>query len=326
MDQVYTTNEMLALLDWYREMGVTHAVDEVATDWRARGDVAPGKGFKYPDKPEREASAAEAPVRPSTPAPPGPPWDEDDGPGLPARRPPTPPPIQSRPMPPATSTGPRAPLPVTPPPARSFPTAPPDEAALAARTQARSARSLDELRALLEKFDGCALKATAKNLCFYRGVEKARLMVIGEAPGREEDIAGKPFVGPAGQLLDRMLAAIGESEQTVHITNMVYWRPPGNRTPTPQEGQICRPFLERQIELVEPKVILLLGGAAAKHMLNTPEGIMKLRGSWRHIEIGQLRLRTLASLHPAYLLRTPTDKRKAWADLLAVQIELETSP
>ncbi len=175
----------------------------------------------------------------------------------------------------------------------------------------------------MEKFDGCALKATAKNLCFYRGVEKARLMVIGEAPGREEDIAGKPFVGPAGQLLDRMLAAIGESEQTVHITNMVYWRPPGNRTPTPQEGQICRPFLERQIELVEPEVILLLGGAAAKHMLNTPEGIMKLRGSWREIEVGQSRLRTMASLHPAYLLRTPTDKRKAWADLLAVKIALE---
>jgi len=177
---------------------------------------------------------------------------------------------------------------------------------------------------MLEKFEGCALKATAKNLCFYRDAEKARLMVIGEAPGREEDIAGKPFVGPAGQLLDRMLAAIGESEQTVHITNMVYWRPPGNRTPTPQEGLICRPFLERQIELVEPRVILLFGGAAAKHMLNTPEGIMKLRGSWRQIEVGGKRIRTMATLHPAYLLRTPAAKRQAWADLLAVKIALDT--
>lgn len=323
MDQIYTTNEMLALLDWYREMGATHAVDEVAIDWRARDGAAPGKGFKYPDKPERQLDSAEVAVRPSVPSIPAPPWDEDEGPTPPARRAPAPPPIQSRPAPPASPQPPRAPLPVAPPPARAFPTAPPDEAALAARAQARSARSLEDLRGLLERFDGCALKATAKNLCFYRGVEKARLMVIGEAPGRDEDIAGRPFVGPAGQLLDRMLAAIGESEQTVHITNMVYWRPPGNRTPTPQEGQICRPFLERQIELVEPKVILLLGGAAAKHMLSTPEGIMKLRGSWREIEIGQSRLRTMASLHPTYLLRTPTDKRKAWADLLAVKTELE---
>ncbi len=306
MNHGYTTNELLALLDWYREMGVTHAVDEVATDWRARGDVAPGKGFKYPDRPERGPPPPASASQPVATAPQPAQAFEPAAPRAPAAPPPAP----------------RAP--VAPPPTRAFPTAPPDEAALAARAQARGARSLDELRGMLEKFEGCALKATAKNLCFYRGAEKARLMVIGEAPGREEDIAGKPFVGPAGQLLDRMLAAIGESEQTVHITNMVYWRPPGNRTPTPQEGLICRPFLERQIELVEPRIILLLGGAAAKHMLNTPEGIMKLRGSWRQIEVGGKHIRTMATLHPAYLLRTPAAKRQAWADLLAVKIALDT--
>ncbi len=121
---------------------------------------------------------------------------------------------------------------------------------MSARTLAREARTLADLEATLAGFDGCSLKATAKSLCFYRGAAQARLMLIGEAPGRDEDLQGKPFVGRAGQLLDKMLAAIGLSEQNVHITNIVYWRPPGNRTPTPQEAQVCRPFLERQVELV----------------------------------------------------------------------------
>ena len=111
-------------------------------------------------------------------------------------------------------------------------------------------------------------------------------MLIGEAPGRDEDLEGKPFVGRAGQLLDKMLAAIGLSEADVHITNIVYWRPPGNRTPTPQEAQVCRPFLERQVELVAPEVVVLLGGAAAKHVLDVAEGIMRIRGKWREVEIG----------------------------------------
>jgi uracil-DNA glycosylase len=297
MDQVFTTDEMLALLDWYREMGATHAVDEVAVDWRTRSDVGPGKGFKYPERtspqdvaivaaPSNRVSAAQFAQ-----------------------------PVRADPVPTFQATAPAP---------RLFPSASPDEASHAARDQARSARTLHDLRHQLEIFDGCALKSTAKNLCFYRGPEKARLMVIGEAPGRDEDIAGKPFVGLAGQLLDRMLAAIGESEASVHITNIVYWRPPGNRTPTPLEGQICRPFLERQIELVSPEIVLLLGGAAAKHMLNTPEGIMKLRGTWREIEVGDKRLRTMASLHPAYLLRTPAAKRQAWQDLLAVKLALGT--
>ena len=148
-------------------------------------------------------------------------------------------------------------------PARQFPTAAPDAAVMAAREIARSAATLDALHQALAGFQGCGLKATAKNLCFYRGSRKARLMIIGEAPGRDEDLEGKPFVGRAGQLLDKMLAAIDLSEADVHITNIVYWRPPGNRTPTPQEAQICRPFLDRQMELVAPKVVVMLGGAAA---------------------------------------------------------------
>ena len=151
---------------------------------------------------------------------------------------------------------------------------------------------------------------------------QARLMLIGEAPGRDEDIEGKPFVGRAGQLLDRMLAAIGLGEEHVHITNIVYWRPPGNRTPTPQEAQVCRPFLERQVELVAPDFVVLLGGAAAKHLLEIADGIMRIRGTWRDIEIGAIRARAMATLHPAYLLRTPAAKRLAWRDLLAIKAAL----
>jgi DNA polymerase len=197
---------------------------------------------------------------------------------------------------------------------------------MAARTAARQAGSLEELRATLAGFDGCGLKATAKNLCFYRGAAHARLMLIGEAPGRDEDLQGKPFVGRAGQLLDKMLAAIGLTEMQVHITNIVYWRPPGNRTPTPQESQVCRPFMERQVELVAPDFLLLLGGAAAKEILGVTDGIMRIRGKWRDVTLGERKVRALATLHPAYLLRTPTAKRQAWRDLLAVKAALVSDP
>lgn len=193
---------------------------------------------------------------------------------------------------------------------------------MAARAASGHAASLEELRAALAGFDGCALKATAKNLCFYRGAAQSRLMLIGEAPGRDEDLQGKPFVGKAGQLLDKMLAAIGLSEADAHITNIVYWRPPGNRTPTPQEAQVCRPFLERQAELVAPDFVLLLGGAAAKEVLGVLDGIMRVRGKWREITLGSCKVRVLATLHPAYLLRTPAAKRLAWRDLLAVKAAL----
>ncbi len=156
-----------------------------------------------------------------------------------------------------------------PTPARAFPATPPDAAQLAAREAARSATSIDDLAAQLAAFDGCALKATAKSLCFYRGAALARVMVIGEAPGADEDKLGKPFVGPAGQLLDKMLASVALDEAKVHITNIVYWRPPGNRTPTPQEAQVCRPFLERQVELVKPDVIIVLGWAVPRSTFST---------------------------------------------------------
>jgi DNA polymerase len=174
----------------------------------------------------------------------------------------------------------------------------------------------------LADFDGCGLKATATKLCFYRGAPKADLMLIGEAPGRDEDLAGHPFVGRAGQLLDKMLAAINLSEADVHITNIVYWRPPGNRTPTPQEALACRPFLERQIELVAPKFLVAVGGAAAKEVLGVTEGIMKLRGKWREVTIGDRKIPVIATLHPAYLLRTPAAKQLAWQDLLQIRSRL----
>jgi uracil-DNA glycosylase family 4 len=186
-----------------------------------------------------------------------------------------------------------------------------------------AAASLAELEALLAQFEGCALKRTAKSLCFARGSDNARLMLIGEAPGRDEDLQGLPFVGRAGKLLDRMLAAIGLDEASVYITNTIYWRPPGNRTPTPQEVEACRPFLARQIELLSPDVLVLLGGAASKHILGVTEGIMRLRGKWKIHKAGGRDLPTLATLHPAYLLRNPEAKRYAWRDLLAVKARLE---
>ncbi len=186
-----------------------------------------------------------------------------------------------------------------------------------------AAATLAELEALLAQFEGCALKRTAKSLCFARGSASARIMLIGEAPGRDEDIQGKPFVGRAGQLLDRMLAAIGLAEEHIYITNTIYWRPPGNRTPTPQEIEACAPFLSRQIELLAPDVMVLLGGAAAKSILGVSEGIMRLRGKWKLYKSGGRDIPTLATLHPAYLLRNPEAKRYAWRDLLMLKTRLE---
>jgi DNA polymerase len=208
-------------------------------------------------------------------------------------------------------------------PARQFPARAPATPAADPGTNLNGARSLTELGALLGGFEGCGLRTTAKNLCFYRGAERARLMIIGEAPGREEDLEGKPFVGRAGMLLDKMLAAIGMGEAEVHITNIVYWRPPGNRTPTPQEALACRPFLERQMALVAPKVVLALGGAAAKHLFDVADGIMRIRGKWREVEMGGHKAQAMATLHPAYLLRTPAAKGMAWRDLLAVKAALK---
>lgn len=193
----------------------------------------------------------------------------------------------------------------------------------AAPASLETVRTLAELEALVGQFDGCALKKTAKNTCFARGSDAAKIMLIGEAPGRDEDLQGRPFVGRAGRLLDRMLAAIELDEASVYITNTIYWRPPGNRTPTTQEIEACAPFLARQIELLSPRAILLLGGAAAKSVLNVTEGIMRMRGKWKLYKAKDADIPALPTLHPAYLLRNPEAKRLAWRDLLMLKTRLE---
>jgi len=203
-------------------------------------------------------------------------------------------------------------------PPRAAPPAP-DEATMAARQAAKSAKTLDELRAILDKFDGCALRATATQLVFADGNCQARLMLVGEAPGREEDIEGLPFVGRSGKLLDRMLAAIGIDRTSVYIANIVPWRPPGNRTPTPQESQICLPFILRQIELADPDILVCLGGPSAQTLLGTKEGITKTRGRWFTFNTGKREIRAMPTFHPAFLLRSPLQKRFAWRDFLAIK-------
>ena len=216
---------------------------------------------------------------------------------------------------------PRAPFPSDGPTPRQAPQAPAmsNEDAAAA---AGAATTLDELKDALSRFDGCALSKTATNLCFASGNPQAKLMFVGEAPGRDEDLQGKPFVGRSGQLLDRMLAAIGLDRNQVYIANIVPWRPPGNRTPTPVETEVCLPFLVRQIELAAPEFIIALGGASAKRLLETSDGILKTRGKWHSLVIGRHTARAMATLHPAYLLRSPIQKRLAWRDMLALKREL----
>jgi DNA polymerase len=212
-------------------------------------------------------------------------------------------------------------------PARPLPRAAagaPEDAATAAREQVRQAQSLAELEAILASFDGCALKFSAKNLAFADGNPEGRVMLVGEAPGADEDRIGKPFMGRSGQLLDRMLAGIGLDRSDVYIANVVPWRPPGNRTPTPQEIAICRPFIERQIELAKPEFLVCLGGPAAQTLLSIKEGILKTRGRWfpYRTEDGR-EVRTLATLHPAYLLRQPLQKRLGWRDFQALRRALD---
>lgn len=193
-----------------------------------------------------------------------------------------------------------------------------------ARVRAGQAKTLDDLRIMVESFEGCSLKVTATKTCFADGNGSAPLMIIGEAPGREEDITGKPFVGKAGQLLNKMLKAVAlERSEDCYVTNIVFWRPPGNRNPSDQEVEICRPFLERQIELVAPKAILLLGAPAAKSLLSSNVGILKLRGKWQSLTLNDVSIPVMATLHPAYLLRTPAAKMLAWQDMLAVKAKLD---
>ena len=205
------------------------------------------------------------------------------------------------------------------PPARVAADTAPDTAVVQARAAAKSAANLEELRAMLERFEGCGLRATATRLVFGDGNPHARVMFVGEAPGREEDIQGLPFVGRSGKLLDRMMAAIGLDRNQAYIANIVPWRPPGNREPSAQESAICLPFIRRQIELVDPDVLVCLGKPSAATLLDARDGLLKMRGRWFTFDTGTRKIRATVTMHPAYLLRQPLQKRLAWRDFLAIK-------
>ncbi len=282
-----TRDELEALLRWYVDMGVDIAVDAEPHDRFAEAAAA-------------AAAAAAAPTPDaSSPAP------RAAGPA--AREP-------------SALPGPAAPAIVGGAAALSA-----ELAVRSAREAAAEAQDLDALRAVLEAFEGCSLRNTATRLAFSDGDPAGRVMAVGEAPGAEEDRQGRPFSGRSGQLLDRMLGAIGLDRSQVYIANVVPWRPPGNRTPTPQEVATCRPFIARQIELADPDVLICLGGPAAQSLLGAKEGIMRLRGRWHDYDTGRRTVRALPMLHPAYLLRNPAHKKLAWADLRALRKALDAS-
>lgn len=229
---------------------------------------------------------------------------------------------------PAASRIRSAPDSAAPPVARPapMPPAPMLPAQATGHQAAQAAGNLEELRAALAEFDGCPLKHTATNLVFADGNPAAKVMIVGEAPGADEDRIGRPFVGVSGQLLDRMLGWIGLDRGSVYITNVLFWRPPGNRAPTAAEIAACLPFVERHIELVGPEILVLAGSASAKTLLARNEGITRLRGRWMLYEsAGMTRpLPTMAIYHPAFLLRQPAQKREAWRDLLAIRDKLDS--
>jgi DNA polymerase len=293
-DENRLTVELRELLKFYAEAGVDEAIEEVAIDRFAEFATQAAKTGVAGTRERPAPVAADAAV----------PTTRDDAP---ARNPRV---RESAPTQPARPQQPTA--------------AVPDEGqVLLARELAARASTLDELREAMAAFEGCNLKYTAKSLVFSDGNPEGPLMLVGEAPGRDEDIEGKPFVGRSGQLLDRILAAIAMDRMSAYIANVIPWRPPGNRTPTPQETEICRPFIERQIELADPKVLVSLGGPSAKVVIGTPEGILKLRGTWRvHRTASGKEIPVMPTLHPAYLLRNPAHKRLAWRDFLEVKAKL----
>ena len=205
----------------------------------------------------------------------------------------------------------------------------PHDAALSARQMVDGLTTIAGLAAALEKYDGCPLKRTASNLCFCDGNPQARVMLIGEAPGRDEDLQGKPFVGRSGRLLDKILAAIGldrhadDVSASVFITNMVFWRPPGNRKPTEAETLACLPFLHKAIELAAPRYIVCLGGTPTQRLTGRPTGILKTRGRWTSYSTGEREIALLPTLHPSYLLRNPLQKGLAWRDFLSLRMKLD---
>ncbi len=292
--------QLVELLRWYGEMGVDAVLDEVPHDRfaeaAARAQVAVAAPWREP--------AAALPHEPAE----LPPFEPDEpGRAVPEREPRGRPSLPGRSAPPAPAARPLD-------AAALF-----SEAAVrSAREAAASAATLEELRALLEGFDGCALKRTASRLVFADGNPAANIMAVGEAPGADEDRTGLPFVGRGGQLLDRMLASIGLDRTKIYIANVVPWRPPGNRTPTPQELAVCLPFITRQIELVDPDFLLLLGGAAMQALAPGKQGITRARGTWLDYALNGRTIRAMPMLHPAYLLRQPGQKKLAWRDLRAL--------
>lgn len=209
-------------------------------------------------------------------------------------------------------------------PVATTPAAPPAPLARDIRADIQKIDKLEDLRTYIESFEGCDLKKTAKNTVFADGNPSAKIMFIGEAPGHEEDRQGKPFVGASGILLDKMLAAIGLSRaENAYISNILPWQPPQNRTPESAEIALCLPFIERHIELINPEIIVFLGGTSAKTLLNIDTGIMRLRGQWKtYTSPADKNFNTIATFHPAFLLRTPAQKRAAWQDFLSIKQKL----
>ncbi len=282
--------ELESILRFYAEAGVDCLIEEAPVD---RFAEAPA-GDRPEDLPQAAGATAEA------------------GPGA----------SQDRPA------GRRDAAPASPRPAATQPAAgqiavPDEKAVLDARAVAAEASSLDALKAALDGFTGCNLRYSARSAVFADGNPEADIMFVGEAPGREEDIQGLPFVGRAGQLLDRMLAAIGLDRRSAYITNMIPWRPPGNRNPTPHEIELCLPFIQRHIQLADPKLIVFLGNVSNKAMMNTSRGILSVRGTWDEYSLGERKVPAMPTLHPAYLLRNPAHKRLAWQDFLEIRVRLD---
>jgi DNA polymerase len=243
-----------------------------------------------------------------------------------------PPPVPAAVTPAASSPASRAPTPMRAPSTPSTPLPPRAPVPLEspqlvedARALAESCSTLAELEAAIRGFDSCALKRTAKNTVFADGTPGAPVMIVGEAPGADEDRLGKPFVGVSGQLMDRMMAAIGLTrEGGFYITNILFWRPPGNRTPTLAEQGMCLAFTRRHIELARPKILVLAGATAVRAVLDTTEGITRLRGKWAGYRLADgSEIPVMPTFHPAYLLRTPASKRLSWQDLLAIDRKLK---
>jgi len=285
--------EVLAALAWQLAAGADEAILDEPVD---RTRVVAAAPVEMPAEPRRGFADA-APIAMMRPPP--------DAPRPPPRAAPAPLPARPAPPPVAASAAP-APM------------------AQESRALAAACTSIAELEAAVRAYDGCGLKKTATNTVFADGNPEAKIMFVGEAPGADEDRQGKPFVGVSGQLLDRMLAAIGLDRSRIYITNILYWRPPGNRQPTPQEVQQCLPFVTRHIELVKPDILILLGGTAAKTMLNQSEGITRIRGRWFQYKSAELLtdIPAMPTYHPAYLLRTPSQKREAWRDFIALKLRL----